>query len=399
MADPKLANLLRTDNAWKGDADLAAFNQIEAQAEPWYRKGLPMEGRAILAPIRNTMEGSVFNKKEWALPAPVAWAVNTLTAGNRAYTGSDPTFNPQEEAASFAGGIMGGGIATSKALSNPTGRGGKDVGMFIGKSSPLWDENAPKMLGPDGVLRQEISDKNTFLKGTDNYERSVMDFLGKNEDLVNQQGGEVLMKNVFDAPDLYKAYPELQNYNMRLLPSDGALLGRKGSDNTMWVRGNLTPEEARSTILHEMQHHIQENEGFARGGSARAFAKEPTQEHNRYMGAINGLNKQMKEAAGTPQYAALMDERDALVIEARQRGVLYPTQIAAIANDKYKRLAGEAEARLTQARRNMTKEELAATNPYDPAYFLKSTETPIDNLVFQGTRKQLLEQEFDNLKK
>jgi hypothetical protein len=387
MADPK-------DLA----AQLSAFNAIEAE-QPWYKKQLPMEGRATFLPFRDTMEGSVFNKRELALPGLLAGAVNAFTAPERARTGSDPTFNAGEEAANFALNTFGGGIATSKALSNPTGRGGKDVGMFIGKNSPLWDENAPKMLGPDGVLRQEISDKNTFLKGTDNYERSVMDFLVKNEDLVNQQGSEVLMKNVFEAPDLYKAYPELQNYNMRILPSDGALLGRKGSDNTMWVRGNLTPEEARSTILHEIQHHIQENEGFARGGSAKAFAKEPTQEHNRYMGAINGLNKQMKEAAGTPQYAALMDERDALVIEARQRGVLYPTQVAAIANDKYKRLAGEAEARLTQARRNMTKEELAATNPYDPAYFLKNTDTPIDNLVFQGNRKQLLQQEFDKLEK
>lgn len=136
MADSKLANLLRNDNAWKGDADLAAFNQFEAQAEPWYRKGLPMEGRAILAPIRNTMEGSVFNQKEWALPAPVAWAVNALTAGNRAYTGADPTFNPQEEAASFAGGIMGGGVGASRMLPKTAEQGGMYAGMAYRPNLP-----------------------------------------------------------------------------------------------------------------------------------------------------------------------------------------------------------------------------------------------------------------------
>ena len=136
MADSKLANLLRNDNAWKGDADLAAFNQFEAQAEPWYNKALPMEGRAILAPIRNTMEGSVFNQKEWALPAPVAWAVNALTAGNRAYTGADPTFNPQEEAASFANGIMGGGVGTSRMMTAPTGVGGKDLALNVYHGTP-----------------------------------------------------------------------------------------------------------------------------------------------------------------------------------------------------------------------------------------------------------------------
>ena len=136
MADSKLANLLRNDNAWKGDADLAAFNQFEAQAEPWYNKALPMEGRAILAPIRNTMEGSVFNQKEWALPAPVAWAVNALTAGNRAYTGADPTFNPQEEAASFANGIMGGGVGASRAMTAPMGVGGKDLALNAWHGTP-----------------------------------------------------------------------------------------------------------------------------------------------------------------------------------------------------------------------------------------------------------------------
>ena len=136
MADSKLANLLRNDNAWKGDADLAAFNQFEAQAEPWYNKSLPMEGRAILAPIRNTMEGSVFNQKEWALPAPIAWAVNALTAGNRAYTGADPTFNPQEEAASFANGIMGGGVGTSRMMTAPTGVGGKDLALNVYHGTP-----------------------------------------------------------------------------------------------------------------------------------------------------------------------------------------------------------------------------------------------------------------------
>ena len=239
--------------------------------------------------------------------------------------------------------------------------------MFVGPTSKTWDANAPTMTGP--------------------------------EDLVNKQGGEVLLQNVFEAPDLYAAYPELQNYKMRFLPADGDLRGRKGSDNTMWVRENLTPEEARSTILHEIQHHIQENEGFARGGSANVLAKQPLQEHKHYMSAIEKLNKQMKEAAGTPEYAALMDERDALVVEARTRGVLYPSQIEAIAKDKYKRLGGEAEARMTQARANMTKDELASTNPYDPEYFKNTTGVNIEDLIFQGNRKRLLQEEFDKLNK
>jgi large subunit ribosomal protein L11 len=59
-------------------------------------------------------------------------------------------------------------------------------------------------------------------------------------------------------------------------------------------------------------------------------------------------------------------------------------QIEAIAKDKYKRLGGEAEARLTQARRDMSKEELAAQNPFDRKYFKEKTDVDIDDLIFQG---------------
>lgn len=118
MADPK-------DLA----AQLSAFNAIEA-GEPWYKKQLPMEGRATFLPFRDTMEGSVFNKRELALPGLLAGAVNALTAPERAYSGLDPTFNAQEEAINLASNVMGGGLGFSTAMKSPTGAGGFDVAMF-----------------------------------------------------------------------------------------------------------------------------------------------------------------------------------------------------------------------------------------------------------------------------
>jgi len=117
MADPK-------DLA----AQLSAFNAIEAE-QPWYKKQLPMEGRATFLPFRDTMEGSVFNQREVALPGILAGALNAFSAPERARTGADPTFNAGEEAANFALNTFGGGIATGKALRNPTGQGGVDLSM------------------------------------------------------------------------------------------------------------------------------------------------------------------------------------------------------------------------------------------------------------------------------
>lgn len=361
------------------EEELRRFNAIEAQAQPWYARALPMEGRATFLPFRDSMPGSVFNQRELAVPGLIAEAANAITAPARSLLGTDPEFEAGKEGVNMAFNVMGGGLGTSKAMRNPTGQGGKDVGMFIGKSSPLWDENAPKMLGPDGLYRQEISDKLSSLINAGDYETSVMQAYQN-----KPNGSEVFLKDVFNHPELFKAYPDLEKYKMRILNPDSNVYAKKGNDMTIFVRANATPEEARSSILHEVQHHIQENEGFARGGSANVFAKKGIEEHKHYMGAIDNINKQMKEAVGTPRYSALMDERDALMVEARLRGVLYPSQVEAIAKDKYKRLGGEAEARLTQSRRDMSKDELAAQNPFDPKYFKEKTDVDIDDLIFQG---------------
>ena len=90
-------------------------------------EALPMEGRATILPFQDTLPGSVMNKRSLALPGIVAGAVNAFTAPGRAYSGSDPSFNPQEEAANFAMNVMGGGIGTSKLAPAPAGSLGMNV--------------------------------------------------------------------------------------------------------------------------------------------------------------------------------------------------------------------------------------------------------------------------------
>lgn len=130
MADPKqLASLLSEEE------ELRRFNAAQGE-QPWYSKALPMEGRATFLPFRDTMEGSVFNKREVALPGLLAGALNAFTSPARALTGSDPTFKPGEEAANMALNMFGGGIATGKALTNPTGIGGTDLALNVYHGTP-----------------------------------------------------------------------------------------------------------------------------------------------------------------------------------------------------------------------------------------------------------------------
>jgi hypothetical protein len=118
------------------DEELRRFNAIESQGQPFYKVGFPMEGRSLLFPFKDSMPGSVFNERSAALPGLLAGALNYFTAPERARTGSDPTFNPTEEAINMAFNTFGGGIATGKALRNPTGQGGVDLAMSYLANTP-----------------------------------------------------------------------------------------------------------------------------------------------------------------------------------------------------------------------------------------------------------------------
>ena len=97
---------------------------------PWYEQALSMKGRAAFLPYQDTLPGSVMNQRSFALPGIIAGAANAITAPGRAYSGSDPMFDPQEEAANFAMNVMGGGVGASRSA--PAG----SLGMNTWHGSP-----------------------------------------------------------------------------------------------------------------------------------------------------------------------------------------------------------------------------------------------------------------------
>ena len=47
-----------------------------------------------------------------------------------------------------------------------------------------------------------------------------------------------------------------------------------GQPEVIVISGKSSPAEQRATVLHELQHAIQDREGFASGGAARNFQEE-----------------------------------------------------------------------------------------------------------------------------
>jgi hypothetical protein len=131
-----------------------------------------------------------------------------------------------------------------------------------------------------------------------------------------------------------------------------------------------------SIALHELQHGIQEAEGFAKGGSAKWAAKEK----DKLMARMNYLNTELSEAAkaldkypkNSPEYQKYRNLYDSAMAEKMQ---MNPSLIQRTPDEIYNRLAGEAEARAVQKRMNMTDTQRRVVFPYE------SYDVPVNQLI------------------
>ena len=360
-----------------------------AEAPDWMAKGLPMEGRATILPFRDTE-----SKREIALPGLIASALNSMTAPGRAFSGSDPTFDPMSEGIDFALNTMGGGMAATKAAPVPAG----SLGMFIGKTAKNWDSNAaikalemekegvdPKMIwqetgtwkGPEGQWRQEISDLPSKITET------------VHNDIMSKHYFNDPMNKALTHEQLYQNYPDLGKINTTVT----AWPNPKGSyselRNEIEASGPSSMAQ-RSTALHELQHVIQRKEGFAKGGSPEMFkphdvfsAKaledaailDKTMKANNFnqLEAKNRFKQLFNREPEPGAFAALERIGTGKELDAARDAA----RLADKPMESYKRLAGEAEARATQKRRNMTTEERRAKFP------VESYDVPINQLIIR----------------
>jgi len=153
----------------------------------------------------------------------------------------------------------------------------------------------------------------------------------------------------------------------------------------------------KSTVLHELQHAIQQREGFARGGSPEMFKSSSS--------SLEGLHS-YDDMAHAEQILKMAKDNGKSVDELMKNPPRWVTQnhIAIAKNfenrpdkdlqyaknyiiektdphEAYQRLAGEAESRLTQSRMNLTPEQRLAQYPYEPEYFEKATGVPLNSLI------------------
>lgn len=240
--------------------------------------------------------------------------------------------------------------------------------------------NGEKLSNEEEVRFDELSKKETELK--DSLKKSDIKFL---DDYVSDN-------------TLFKEYPELKQVKVEFY--DGSFFdGGSYSHHDMTIRiNNNSPLDAKSILVHEVQHAIQYIEGFSRGGNSRTYRNylNSLKEKRDAWSMIDEFEEKSKElgsdASQMDVYKAVRDEYTSLGMsfgdgimpsrDAFDKGFNlwargydkegyedaykeYQNLIEKFglgeSKDRYHELSGEVEARNVQSRLNMTPEERRKT--------------------------------------
>ena len=256
-------------------------------------------------------------------------------------------------------------------------------GTFIGKGAKTWDmanhskaldmakngadertiwDNTGNFKGADGNWRQEISDNNSKLD--ENYIKKSLD-AGRN--ILDGRNG-YNMDSFLNHNELYSSYPHTANSGARFnVNTSNKSYGEYSprTDKISIEAKNI--DDARSIALHENQHSIQEREGWSSGASPNDIALNP----------LDYMSKDRVDyAKSLPAYQTSLD-KSGFINKFAQNELGSP-------HSAYLNVLGEAEARATQARMNLTPQERLDKFPFD------SYDVPRADLLVRGTGGGLL---------
>lgn len=143
--------------------------------------------------------------------------------------------------------------------------------------------NRAREMHSQGMDEEDIWKETGWLLGRDNKWRfEIPDNLDKIDftPLFQNEYHIASLKDIYDNPRLYEAYPFLATRNVELTgklddSTRGVLKAVKYPSGMALVLGielnkklvENTPDKIKETLVHEIQHAIQEHEDFARGGS------------------------------------------------------------------------------------------------------------------------------------
>jgi hypothetical protein len=234
----------------------------------------------------------------------------------------------------------------------------------------VWSETG-WFKGADGKWRFEIDDSKAMFNPS-----GVGASKKENDILVGAPGvnfGPAI--GLLEHPILENSYGKglVQNSfvgNKNTMFGDGVQGAYDSAAGSITINAPAKAADARSTMLHELQHAVQQREGFANGGSADSMSKLLSERD----ATKDRFNRALEQFVSASDPIAKSN--------AQQEMTFYGTRLAKYPKasspaEAYTMLAGEAEARAVQKRMNLTPEQRRALFPFD------SYDVPIDQLIIR----------------
>ena len=190
--------------------------------------------------------------------------------------------------------------------------------------------------GPDGKMRFEIDDSAASLNpgGLAKFKKDPV-------------GRYTPVDSMVEHKNLTDSYPDIIRNQHSIRKGDG--FGEGSWDGADFELASRQPDDMKSAFLHEGQHYIQGQEGFASGGAAERLS-DITPESLRP--TLDRMRREFESLpGGSPERIAAWERWKDLGDQYTPHG-------------QYKRLAGEAEARNVQTRMDMTPEQRLAEPPW-----------------------------------
>jgi hypothetical protein len=201
--------------------------------------------------------------------------------------------------------------------------------------------------GADGLWRYEILDG----KLKSDFSKKIQSIKEENKENYDFEGR---LEDVLDNEELFNAFPKLRSVNVQMqlnIDNEGEYEpeGLYFPEGGSFPNGNIYIEADKGdillTLLHEVQHTIQQEEGFAKGGNMYGNFEKLSKEEQQKV--VDNYNKFVDKRKSIKVFAK--ENRSKVNVDNADEDILFREWL-------YNALVGEVEARNVQERRFMSPE-------------------------------------------
>jgi len=210
---------------------------------------------------------------------------------------------------------------------------GVQLGVFAGKKAKGFEGKTTHKGKYDGQTRFEIDDSAMSV-----HNKGVVEL---------SQKGYVQLDKLIKHDELFSNYPQLRNVVVKFDKNMESHATFDGEGTITLSNKFKNKDEMSSSIIHEIQHWVQNKEGFAGGGNFEDMMMQ-----------VQGKIYSLEKKGELSELDAMNYKNDLDYLKENP---------SAEAFDKYKKIAGEIEAREVQARKNLTPEERELIPNYENA--------------------------------